>query len=365
MYDVIVVGAGPAGSATAKKCAEQGLETLLLEKRGLPRDKICSGMIMGPLAHTLIKSEFGDIPEAVFANPPKLSGYRLHVPGIGSELVENLTLLTWRRDLDHWMSQKAQTSGAELWQRSGVVRITGQKESFKVVVEKDKKRQDLEAKFVVGADGATSVVRTFLYPELQVKYGQVLQEHYRGTSDLDSSTMHWFYPIEHSPASFTVHQKDGFIVLDAAGKPGQSANLMGSAKEYLARDHHLDTDPEPVWKGVCLEPALYRELTSRTFKPAGGNALLVGDAAGFLMPVSGEGIGLGIKSALLAAGAIADALEHGKPADEFYLSGIEPIISLLGEIYPLFRRIMEEARGGGQALPKLLKEAYQSTLRPL
>ena len=55
MADVIVVGAGPAGSAAAKRCAEYGLDTLILEKRRLPRDKVCSGMIMGPAAHTLIK----------------------------------------------------------------------------------------------------------------------------------------------------------------------------------------------------------------------------------------------------------------------------------------------------------------------
>ncbi|MFC2019578.1 FAD-dependent oxidoreductase, partial [Chloroflexota bacterium] len=65
MWDVIVVGAGPAGSAAAKRCAEHGLNTLVLEKRRPPRDKVCSGMIMGPLAHTLINQEFGHLPREV------------------------------------------------------------------------------------------------------------------------------------------------------------------------------------------------------------------------------------------------------------------------------------------------------------
>ncbi len=49
MHDVIVAGAGPAGSAAAKRCAEHGLKTMMLEKHRLPRDKVCSGMIMGLL----------------------------------------------------------------------------------------------------------------------------------------------------------------------------------------------------------------------------------------------------------------------------------------------------------------------------
>ena len=83
--DVIVVGAGPAGSTAAKRCVEHGLSTLLIEKRWLPRDKVCSGMIMGPVAHTLIKEEFGGLPDTVLTQPNHLSGYFLHVPGVGRE----------------------------------------------------------------------------------------------------------------------------------------------------------------------------------------------------------------------------------------------------------------------------------------
>ena len=101
MADVIVVGAGPAGSAAAKRCAEHGLDTLILEKRRLPRDKVCSGMIMGPVAHTLVKQEFGDIPETVLSQPNHLNGYIFHVPGAGSQNLDNFTPLTWRRNLDY------------------------------------------------------------------------------------------------------------------------------------------------------------------------------------------------------------------------------------------------------------------------
>jgi flavin-dependent dehydrogenase len=362
MYDVIVVGAGPAGSAAAKRCAEHGLKTLILEKRSLPRDKVCSGMVMGSLAQGLIKKEFGDLPETVLTQPGHVQGYSFHVPGIGSETLENLTWLTWRKDLDYWMNQKAQAGGVEIWQGAGVVEVKHQGQGFSVIIEMDKKREELEAEFIVGADGAASIVRQFLFPELKTRYAQVYQEHYRGELDLDRDYFHWFYPLEISPASLSVHQKDGLIVMDVGGRPGQTNELLAWAKNFLAEHYGFDVNQEPVWRGSCMEPVLYRELSSHAFKPAKGHALLVGDAGGLIMPVSGEGIGVGIKSALIAADSIAGAVVPGKPPDSVYLEEIEGIISLFGEIYPWFRKITEEVRNGGKSLPQILRDAYHSTL---
>lgn len=361
-YDVIVVGAGPAGSVAAKRCVEQGLRTLLVEKRRLPRNKVCSGMIMGPVAHSLIKQEFGDLPETVLTSPTHLSGYFFHIPGMGREKLDNYTPLTWRRNLDYWMNQKAQGSGAEIWQGARVTGIKERGKGFSVTITKENREQELESSFVIGADGGTSVTRKHLFPKLKVRYGQVYQEHYRGKLDLDNNYIHWFYPLEHSPESFTIHQKDGFIVLDVGCRPGQTKQLMAWARRYLAENHGFDVRQEPVWRGGCLQPAVYRELVSRTFEPARGNALLVGDAAGLTMPVSGEGIGTAIKSGLLAANSIQRAIESGELAEVVYLSEINSIISMIGEIYPWFKRITEEVRSGGRSLLRVLLDAYLRTL---
>jgi flavin-dependent dehydrogenase len=364
VYDVIVVGAGPSGSLSAKKCAEMGLKTLILEKRRLPRDKVCSGMIMGPVAHALIQKEFDDLPETVLTEPGHLSGYIFHVPGIGSKNLDHFTLLTWRRNLDYWMVKKAQASGVELWEDSQVVYVNQKNQGFAVSVKKGKERQEVVVRFIIGADGGNSTVRSLLFPELKVKYGQVYQEHYPGELNLNKDYMHWFYPVENSPASFTVHQKDGLIIVDVGCKPGQAKQLMASARKYLAENHGLALEQEPVWRGGCLQPALYRELASYDFKPARGNALLVGDAAGLPMPVSGEGIGTAMKSALLSASSIRRAVETGEPADTIYLKEMEGIVSMFREISPWFRRIISEAKRGGYSMPQILRDGYFATLRP-
>ena len=110
---------------------------------------------------------------------------------------------------------------------------------------------------------------------------------------------------------------------------------------------------------------MYREITSYTFLPAKGNVLLVGDAAGLLLPVTGEGIGTGIKSGLLAADSIIRAVESGEQPDKIYLTEIESVISVFKEISPWFKKITEETKSGGHSLPEVLRDAYQSTLRML
>ncbi|MFC1907058.1 NAD(P)/FAD-dependent oxidoreductase [Chloroflexota bacterium] len=363
MPDVIVVGAGPAGSIAAKKCAEYGLDTILLEKRSLPREKVCSGMVMGEIAHTIIREEFGGIPPEVLTQPSQLSGYIFHTPGVGSQNLDNFTRLTWRRNLDHWMTQKAEAAGAQLWTGTRVTGIKEKEGGFLVQAEKGGETQEVEARFVIGADGGTSVVRKYLYPNLAVSYGQVFQEHYRGELDLDTSYFHWFYPLEFSPAMFTAHRKDDLIVVDYGGPSGVLKKIMKWAREYLSQNHGVDFNQKPAWRGGCLQPALFRSLIDHSFLPAKGNVLLAGEAGGFVLPISGEGIGTCFKSGLSAVDAVIKAAETGAPADSHYFNGVQPMISAFEEMLPWFKKVITETRSGGRSLPQVVADAYGATLR--
>ena len=78
-WDVVVVGTGPGGCMVGKVCAKAGLDTLLVEKKILPRDKVCTGMVMGALAKNLIKENFGEIPKDVLIEQGHYTGITLHV----------------------------------------------------------------------------------------------------------------------------------------------------------------------------------------------------------------------------------------------------------------------------------------------
>lgn len=261
--------------------------------------------------------------------------------------------------MDYWMNQKAEAKGVEIWQNARVIGLKHKGQGFLVQIEKDKEKQELETRFLVGADGVNSTVRKFLFPELKVRYNASYQEHYQGELALDKKYFHWFCPTQYASWFFCVHHKDDLVIIDYGTGPGQ----VEWFKNYLGENYRFNIGQKPVWKRGCLEPEMREELITHTFRPAKGNALLVGDAAGLLLPIINEGIGTGLKSGLLAANSIEKAMKSGEPPDRIYLVEIAGMLSVFKEIYPWYKRITDEMESGGHSLPEVLLNAFRSTLR--
>jgi len=361
--DVLVIGAGPAGSVTAKKCAEYGLRTLILEKRRLPRDKVCSGMLVGQSAQTIVRKEFGEVPQDVLADPHYLVGYMIHVPGTSPQKIERKTPISWRKELDYWLLQKAKEAGAEVQDGARVTSIVENDKGYIVRLVRQEKSREFQAKFIVGADGATSIVRRALHPNLQVTYSQCYRELYEAETDLARGFFHFFCPPWLAPYYFTAYYKGGFLVMELAGKMGEARRIIDKARQFLAQNHGFDLGKEPIQKDGCVEPILYRELLSGSFSPAKGNALLVGDAAGLEMPVTGEGISSALVSGLAAANAITQAREKRLKADQAYLKEVKVLLSNLESLYSLSRKIREESARGAQPLSDVLAETWKQALQ--
>jgi flavin-dependent dehydrogenase len=355
MYDIIVVGGGPGGSMAAKKCAEHGLKTLLLEKRELPREKACSGLIIGPLAKTIIGEEFGKIPDEVLVAPNYLSGFMLHASGARPQKVDHRMPVAWRKDIDCWMNWKAKDSGVEIWDRAKVTSIIQQEGECIVMLGK----QELRAKFVIGADGALSIVRSSLFPELKVQYGRAYRECYQEEIDLEKDYLHWFFPVRHTRPRFDVIYKGDFFLLEGSALK----DLKNEIRRILA-GYGFDPKQKPLWRDGCVSHAiLYEQLFSGSFLPAQGNILLVGDAAGVPLPVTGEGIGTALKSSILAATSIIKATESKGMAADIYLQELESILAALNNLYPRGKMIEEAAAKGLQALLNGFREGIEETLK--
>ena len=111
--DVVIVGASLAAAATAKRLVDAGLETIILERKELPRHKICSG-ILSPRGHRFLIENFGPLPREVLHEPLSCKGVTFHFPSMVSMSMDffgGTTPHLHRKFSDHWAIQK---SGAEI-----------------------------------------------------------------------------------------------------------------------------------------------------------------------------------------------------------------------------------------------------------
>lgn len=148
----------------------------------------------------------------------------------------------------------------------------------------------------------------------------------------------------------------------ALGK-GEQTTVREQARRFLAAEFDFDLR-EPVWRDSCPEPVYYDDLIATgRFSAASGNALLVGDAAGLIIPLTGEGIGTAIVSGVIAARCIAKALEAAVKAESSYERGIQPLMATLRQIYPLREQISQSMHDGPESLARSLAEAWEAGLR--
>ena len=358
MYDVIVVGGGPGGAVAAQKCTRMGLRTLLLERKCFPRDKVCSGMVMGPWANNIIEQEFGSIPQKVLVNPPYLAGHKIHVPGIAPQTIDCRTPLAWRKDLDYWMIEMVQDQGVELWDGAKVVRVNQTAGACTVMMKQAKTQNELKSRYVIGADGSASVVRKSAFPMLKVQYSVPVRECYDGALDLERDYFHWFFPKRRSRPRFGLNHKDGFFLIEGSG----IKELRGEINQILAR-YGFNPNNKPLWKDGCLIPRLHEALISGSFSPAKGNILLIGDAAGLLFPITFEGIGAALKSGLMAADSVARSIRGESEPAKIYLQELKPVLKLIKSLHSWNKKLEQTAIKGSLELSIALKAAYAETLK--
>ena len=356
-FDVVVAGAGPGGAMAAKRCAELGLKTLLVEKKTLPRDKVCTGMIMGDWAVHIIRNEFGVIPGSLLVDPPALKGHRLHVTGAQVQSLEWHTPLCWRKDLDFWLVKQAEASGVMLEAGARVVDVVQKESSLRVIIRSQRETKELKAQFVIGADGATSVVRRTTFPKLKVPYSGPVRECYRGSLDLDRDYIHWFFPKGLPRPRFNVNHKDDVFLIEGSGIRELSEEIRGTLLPY-----GFDPENRPLWKDGCAIAMMHDPLISGAFEPAMANILLVGDAAGMIFPITFEGIGSALKSGLAAAESIRESLDTKTPAAPLYLQKIAPIVKTIERLHKVQERLKNRTASGRDQVAAALLKAYGETL---
>jgi geranylgeranyl reductase family protein len=295
-YHAVVVGAGPSGSTAAHRLAAAGKDVLLLDRARFPRDKPCGGGVTERAAR-LLPFSIEPVVEEVATRVDLRLGYgRTFERGDSVPLVH----LTQRKRLDAFLVEQATAVGADFRDGTRVTGVSVGEEG--VVVEAD--RQRYEGQLLIGADGVNGVTAKTLGLGGNQHIGVALEGNlpkgrlradYRGKLVLEFGVVPggyaWVFP-KGDHANFGV------------GGWGSEGPALRGHLERLCAAHGVAADDLQDVRGYRLPLRSPRSTLAR------GRALVVGDAAGLIDPVSGDGMFEGFLSSLYASEAALDVLSE-------------------------------------------------------
>ncbi len=314
IFDVIVVGAGPAGSTAAKKCSDYGLETILIEKQSIPRLKPCGGGV----SQKALKLIEGGVPNDLIEQ--RIKGTRFFSPSLRFvDLVapKPIGITTQRDKFDAYLTQLAIKAGCQLIQADEVIDLLIEEEG---VTCKLQSGQTFRGSIIIGADGANSVVAAKTEIRKKWSNGEVglCFESEVPISDADmkklDSDLLELYFINIPFGYGWLFPKKSSISLGVGGGLAYLQNKRSIFTDFCCTVSKL--------KGINLTVPKFEAHLA----PAGGfnrkivadRTMLVGDAAGFIDPFIGEGIYYAMRSGQIAADCCKKAIEEHTATSLFF-----------------------------------------------
>jgi geranylgeranyl reductase family protein len=321
MYDVTIVGAGPGGSTAAKFLSEKGFKVLLLDKDKFPRDKPCGGgltaNVLKRYKHFLTEDMIESYSYGGFTYSPSLK-YKLDF-----ETTYPVTGMTLRKKFDYGLVKIAVENGSTFKEKKKVIDFKISNEKAIVFLDDQTK---IESQIVIGADGVWSIIakKAGLRPK-NIPIGVCVVEEYELTEDLideyfgklRKGYIHskfqnlfgygWVFPKKK-------HLNIGVGEIEYNPQKQIKVNLKNVYENYLNLLKKQKLIPNQIKIKKLKGGALPVYPLKKTYRE---RVLLVGDAAGFINPSSGEGIYYAMISGEIAAKTIQKALSKNDTSEIF------------------------------------------------
>jgi len=320
-YDAIVVGGGPAGSTAGYLLSRLGLAVTVLDRSHFPRPKLCGGLITHKtfrLLHRVFGETLGSLKEKgilecesdhyeVYRKKQLVAAHSVQVPFY---FVDRLRY-------DDFLLRKAEEAGAEIAEGDAARALDLKRRQITTM-----KGRVLRAKFVIGADGVNSVIRRSLpsdrFDKSSWQSGLATAfESYVSQADPKAPSRS---SIDHPAIVFDfvnwgycwIFPNSSRLVVGMGGLNKANRGRFRSS----FRDFASAFDLSGRLGEIGAHPVPYGNFLST---PAYQDVLLAGDAAGFVDPITGEGIFYAQRSAELAARAIRQTISDGGTSEDAYV----------------------------------------------
>ena len=315
MYDAIIVGGGPAGSAAALYAKHYGLKTIVLDKSNFPRDKICGDALSGKCIRIMRELDLlkeienldgADINRITFGSPSyKQFDLDLKKSNKKGYVIPRLIF-------DNYLFQKIKTV-SDTKENFTVRNILYEHGKINGIVGKNKNGKDekIKAPVVIGADGTNSIVarKLGLY-EMDIEHTSIaIRCYYSGVKGLsDQIELHyikevnpgyfWLFPIGEGKANIGIGLSKNYAKRDNRTLQ-QILNQVTNSGPFKSRfENAIQLEKPKGWNLPC--GSIHR-------RNHGDGFMLIGDSAGIIDPFTGEGIGNAMVSGKYAMKVLSES----------------------------------------------------------
>jgi len=300
MTDVLIVGAGPAGSFLAYLLACRGVSVTIIDKAAFPRDKVCGGGLSNKTVELL---PFDLAPVVQRRLIGAFLTYR-NRDTVVKDLGDRGGVAVLRSEFDHWLLRNAADAGATIREATAFERVETRADGIAVTTS----RGVLKARYLVGADGVFSQVRHAIFGRGVVTYAPAVEALVSVTPEhherLGNRVLFDFGGMPHG-YGWIFPKEDHLNVGVYSIYPTRS--IKTALARFMSRYEILQTPLRVRFQGSAIP------VTNRRQRIARENVLLVGDAAGFAESFLGEGIYFALQSATIAADALFSTFD-GSPS---------------------------------------------------